>query len=69
MRCEFDTCRRPLPGAEIESLRATSLILSGATGRAARSESHCSTLAPDAYLFTVIDRAITAELSKLLKRS
>ena len=27
------------------------------------------TLAPDAYLFTVIDRAITAELSKLPKRS
>lgn len=26
------------------------------------------TLAPDAYLFTVIDRAITAELSKLPKR-
>ena len=27
------------------------------------------TLAPDAYLFTVIDRAIVAELSKLPKRS
>ena len=27
------------------------------------------TLAPDAYLFTVIDRAITAELPKLPKRS
>jgi len=27
------------------------------------------TLAPDAYLFTVIDRAIAAELSKLPKRS
>jgi hypothetical protein len=27
------------------------------------------TLAPDAYLFTVIDRAITAELAKLPKRS
>jgi hypothetical protein len=27
------------------------------------------TLAPEAYLFTVIDRAITAELSKLPKRS
>jgi hypothetical protein len=26
------------------------------------------TLAPDAYLFTIIDRAITAELSKLPKR-
>jgi hypothetical protein len=26
------------------------------------------TLAPDAYLFTVIDRAITAELTKLAKR-
>jgi hypothetical protein len=26
------------------------------------------TLAPDAYLFTVIDRAITAEMSKLAKR-
>ncbi len=26
------------------------------------------TLAPDAYLFTVIDRAITAEISKLAKR-
>jgi hypothetical protein len=26
------------------------------------------TLAPDAYLFTVIDRAITAEMSKLGKR-
>ncbi len=26
------------------------------------------TLAPDAYLFTVIDRAIVAELSKLPKR-
>ena len=26
------------------------------------------TLAPDAYLFTVIDRAILAELSKLPKR-
>jgi hypothetical protein len=42
MRCEFDTCRQPLPGAEIESLRATSLILSGAPGRAARSKSHCA---------------------------
>jgi hypothetical protein len=26
------------------------------------------TLAPDAYLFTVIDRAITAEIAKLPKR-
>ena len=26
------------------------------------------TLAPDAYLFTMIDRAITAEMSKLAKR-
>jgi hypothetical protein len=68
MRCEFDTCHRPLPGAEIESLRATSPILSRATGGAARSVS-LRTLAPDAYLFTVIDRAIMAELSKLLKRS
>jgi hypothetical protein len=42
MRCELDTCRRPLPGAEIESLRATSLIFRGATGGAARSKSHCA---------------------------
>jgi hypothetical protein len=26
------------------------------------------TLSPDAYLFTVIDRAVTAEMSKLAKR-
>jgi hypothetical protein len=32
VRRELHTCRRPLPGAGIESLRATSLILSGATG-------------------------------------
>ena len=69
MRYEFDIYRRPLPGAEIESLRSTSLILSEATCGTARSKSHCATAAPDACLFTVIDRAIMAELSKLPKRS